>query len=91
MGICVGKKGKIILLKASNDEQFENGDEMKNRIFKFYDKNSKSSSSYNNELRTSFPSFNSTEFSEINNGFVSDINNNNTFKEILDLFNVPKD
>ena len=60
-------------------------------VLKLNDKNSISSSSDNNELRASFPSFNSTEFSEINNGYVSDIKNNNTFKEILDLFNVQKD
>ena len=50
-------------------------------------------SSHNNDLKKSVPSFNSTEFSEINNDdYDSDINNNNnTFKEILDIFNVQKD
>ena len=91
MGVCVGKKGKITLLNSIKDEQVENGIEIKNRIFKLNDKNSISSSSHNNELRASFPSFNSTEFSEINKGYVSDINNNNSFKEILDLFNVQRD
>ena len=89
MGICVGKKGKIIFL--STNEQNENGNEINIRIIKLNDKNTILSSSNENELKKSLPSFNSTEFSDINNDdYDSDINNNNTFKEILDIFNVQK-
>ena len=91
MGVCVGHKGKIIFLNSIKDEQVENEIVIKNKVFKQNYKNSISSSSDNNELITSFPSFNSDEFSEINNGNVSDINNNNTFREILDLIVVQKD
>ncbi len=91
MGICVGKKGKIILLNSDKNEQNEN--DINIRIIKLYEKNTTESSSHNNDLKKSVPSFNSTEFSEINNDdYDSDINNNNnTFKEILDIFNVQKD
>ena len=93
MGVCVGKKGKIILLNSDKNEQIENGNDINIRIIKLYEKNSIESSSHNNELKKSVPSFNSTEFSEINiDDYDSDINNNNnTFKEILDIFNVQKD
>ena len=93
MEICVGKKGKIIFLNANKNEQIENGNDINIKIIKLYKKSTILSSSYNNELKKSFPSFNSTEFSEINNDdYDSDINNNNNnFKEILDIFNVQKD
>ena len=93
MGICVGKKGKIIFLNANKNEQFENGKESYVKIIKLYHKNSILQSLPINESKaSSLPSFNSTEFSEINNdAYDSDINNNNTFKEILDIFNVEKD
>ena len=92
MGICVGKKGKIIFLNANKNEQFENEKESYVRIIKLYHKNSiLQSLSINESKVSSLPSFNSTEFSEINNdAYDSDLNNNNTFKEILDIFNVQK-
>ena len=91
MGSCVGKAKKIIIVNKPKNEQIK-----KNRVnSKLYDKNSISPSSLNKELKTFFPSINSTEFSVIhkNNDHKNDdhINNGNTFKEILDLINITTD
>ena len=90
MGSCVGKKEKIIIANKPKNEQIK-----KNRVnSKLYDKNTISLSSLKKELKTSFPSINSTEFSQIHNydnENGDDMNNGNTFKEILDLFNIKKD
>ena len=91
MGSCVGKKEKIIIVNKPKNEQIK-----KIRVnSKLYDKNSISSSSLNNEIRTSFPSINSTKFSEIHNNYDNenddDMNNGNTFKELLDLIDIKKD
>ena len=90
MGNCVGKKEKIIIVNKPKNEQIR-----KNRLnSKLYEKISISSSLIN-ELKTSFPSINSTEFSKIQNnyynGFDDDMNNGNTFEEILDLINIKED
>ena len=90
MGNCVGKKEKIIIVNKPKNERIK-----KNRVnSELYEKKSISSSLIN-ELKTSFPSINSTEFSKIqnnyNNGFDDDMNNGNTFKEILDLINIKED
>ena len=90
MGSCVGKKEKIIIVNKPKNERIK-----KNRVnSELYEKKSISSSLIN-ELKTSFPSINSTEFSKIqnnyNNGFDDDMNNGNTFEEILDLINIKED
>ena len=90
MGNCVGKKEKIIIVNKPKNERIK-----KNRVnSELYEKKSISSSLIN-ELKTSFPSINSTEFSKIqnnyNNGFDDDMNNGNTFEEILDLINIKED
>ena len=90
MGSCVGKKEKIIIVNKPKSEQIK-----ENRVkSKLYEKNSISSSLIN-ELKTSFPSIDSTEFSKIHNNYDNetddDMNNGNTFKEILALFNIKKD
>ena len=92
MGSCVGKREKVIILNKTNYEQIK-----KNRVnSKLYDKKSiLSSSSLINELKASFLSIDSTEFSEIHKNYDKenddDMNNFNTFKEILDLINIKKD
>ena len=90
MGNCVGKKEKIIIVNKPKNQRIK-----KNRVnSELYEKKSISSSLIN-ELKTSFPSINSTEFSKIqnnyNNGFDDDMNNGNTFEEILDLINIKED
>ena len=90
MGNCVGKKEKIIIVNKPKNEQIR-----KNRLnSKLYEKISISSSLIN-ELKTSFPSIDSTEFSKIHNYYDNetdnDMNNGDTFKEILDLINIKKD
>ena len=90
MGNCVGKKEIIIIVNKPKNERIK-----KNRVnSELYEKKSISSSLIN-ELKTSFPSINSTEFSKIqnnyNNGFDDDMNNGNTFEEILDLINIKED
>ena len=90
MGNCVGKKEKIIIVNKPKNERIK-----KNRVnSELYEKKSISSSLIN-ELKTSFPSINSTEFSKIQNnyynGFDDDMNNGNTFEEILDLINIKED
>ena len=90
MGNCVGKKEKIIIVNKPKNERIKI-----NRVnSELYEKKSISSSLIN-ELKTSFPSINSTEFSKIqnnyNNGFDDDMNNGNTFEEILDLINIKED
>ena len=91
MGNCVGKKEKIIIVNKPKNEQIK-----KNRVnSKIFEKNSIPLSSLNNEIKTSFPSIDSTEFSKIHkiydNEIDDDMNNGNTFKEILALFNIKKD
>ena len=91
MGCCVGKKEKIIIVNKQKNEQIK-----KNRLnSKLYDKNSISPSSLDNEIKTFFPSINSTEFSVIHKTYNHKnddiLNNNNTFKEILDLIDIKKD
>ena len=90
MGNCVGKKEKIIIVNKPKNKRIK-----KNRVnSELYEKKSISSSLIN-ELKTSFPSIKSTEFSKIqsnyNNGFDDDMNNGNTFEEILDLINIKED
>ena len=91
MGSCVGKKEKIIIVNKPKNEQIK-----KNRVnSKLYEKNSISSSSLSNESKISFLSIDSTEFSEIHKAYDNEndenMNNGNTFKEILDLINIKKD
>ncbi len=60
MGSCVGNKEKIIIVNKPKSEQIK-----KNRVkSKLYEKYSISSSLIN-ELKTSFPSIDSTEFFKI--------------------------
>ena len=92
MGSCIGKTEKVFIVNKPKNEQIK-----KNRVnSKLHDKSTTISLLLlKNEIRTSFPSINSTEFSEIHNNYdnedVDDMNNGNTFKEILDLFNIKKD
>ena len=91
MGSCVGKTNKIIIVNKPKNEQIK-----KNRLnSKLDDKNSISPSSLDNELKTFFSSINSTQFSVIHKTYEhkndDNMNNDNTFKEILDLIDIKKD